>query len=154
MQIEKTCCFTGRREIPKERIREIKLSLLIEITQAIKHGYTNFISGFAEGADLFAAEIISDLKPKMKNLTLHGAIPYRARLNTKDKNFQNLIMNCDDITVISEKSTPDCYFKRNKFMIENSSLLIAVWDGTESGGTYNTIEYAKMKPIDIRVIKI
>ena len=35
--------------------------------------------------------------------------------------------------------------KRNKYMVDQSDLVIAVWDGKKVGGTWNTIKYAKSK---------
>jgi len=41
--------------------------------------------------------------------------------------------------------------KRNKWMVDNCDLLIAIWDGT-SGGTANCVKYAQSIGIDIRII--
>jgi uncharacterized phage-like protein YoqJ len=36
--------------------------------------------------------------------------------------------------------------KRNEYIVDNSSLLLSLWDGT-SGGTKNCLDYAKKKEI-------
>ena len=42
--------------------------------------------------------------------------------------------------------------KRNNYMIDNSSLLIAIYNGSQ-GGTKQTIEKAKEKGLDIKIIE-
>ena len=55
---EKTCCVTGHRDIPEDRIAYVEQELRREVLAAIQDGYTRFISGFAEGADLMFAAIV------------------------------------------------------------------------------------------------
>ena len=38
---------------------------------------------------------------------------------------------------------------RNNFLVDNSSLLLAYYDGRKKGGTYYTVNRAKKKGIDI-----
>ena len=46
-----------------------------------------------------------------------------------------------------------CMQDRNRFMVDNADVLISVWDGVESGGTWNCITYANTKP-ELRHIAI
>ena len=41
--------------------------------------------------------------------------------------------------------------KRNKYMVDNSQYVIAVWDGSKSG-TFNTLKYARKLKRNIMVI--
>ncbi len=41
--------------------------------------------------------------------------------------------------------TPGCMQRRNRYMVDRSSLLIAVYDGIPQGGTLNTLSYAMGK---------
>ena len=59
MDREHTCCFTGHRNIPAEKIETVSAKLRKEITQAAADGYTHFICGFAAGADLIFAEAVA-----------------------------------------------------------------------------------------------
>ena len=58
----KTCCVTGHRDIPKEYLDYVEQELRREVQAAIEDGYTRFISGFAEGADLMFAAIVAEEK--------------------------------------------------------------------------------------------
>lgn len=44
---------------------------------------------------------------------------------------------------ISKEYEKDCMLMRNKFMVDNSNFVIAMWDGRKRGGTYYTLNYAK-----------
>ena len=35
--------------------------------------------------------------------------------------------------------------KRNRYMVDKSDIILAIWNGEKSGGTWNTIEYAQKK---------
>ena len=58
----KTYCVTGHRDVPVQQTEYVKDSLWREIDKAIADGYTRFISGFAEGADQYFAEIVLERK--------------------------------------------------------------------------------------------
>lgn len=59
---EKTCCFTGHREIPEDKSAYVEAMLRKAVDEAIEDGYTRFISGFAEGTDLMFAAIVAEEK--------------------------------------------------------------------------------------------
>ena len=39
--------------------------------------------------------------------------------------------------------------KRNKWMVDNATNVLALYNGQESGGTYKCIEYAKSKNVPV-----
>lgn len=150
--IPKICCVTGHRNIPIEKVDFVTSELKREILLAIENGFTHFISGFAEGVDLIFADIISELK-KQYNITLEAAVPYEGRIKTPDKTFKRLIKNCDIVKVHSNFYEKSCYMKRNKYMVLQSDLVIAIFDGRQSGGTFLTIKYAQALNRKISLIK-
>ena len=60
--VTKTCCITGHRDIPAEKKKFVEEELRKEVAAAIEDGYTRFISGFAEGADLMFAAVVAEAK--------------------------------------------------------------------------------------------
>ncbi len=152
--MQKICCFSGHRKLSIEQKQIAVIGLVGFIDIAIGKGYTKFISGFAEGTDLIAANIIAKNKIRNKNLTLEAAIPYQKRLQSKGEDFQKLLTKCSDINILQDEYSPDCFFKRDRYMVDNSDLLIAVWDGRKHGGTYYTINYAKKCDKEIKIIPI
>ena len=149
MDKEKTCCVTGHRDIPAEQMDRIQKLLRQEILAAIEDGYTHFISGFATGADLLFAVIIAELK-EIYPITLEAAIPYPGRMKTPDETFQRLIRCCDTVKIHSDSYFKGCYMRRNRYLVDQSQRVIAVYDGRPTGGTAATVRYAKGK--DVRVV--
>ena len=152
----RTCCVTGHREIPKEQIKYVKEALKQEIDTAVANGYTNFISGFAEGVDQFFAEAVLEKKKGNPDLRLIAAIPTRQRLNSLQKKERESILldACSDIVVIMENYLPSVYEKRNRYMVENSDRVIAVYDGRKKGGTAGTIRLTHKLNKELRTISV
>lgn len=148
---EHTCCVTGHRDIPTDAKETIWTEVRRELLLAIGDGYTHFISGFATGADLMFGEIIAEAKSSYP-ITLEAAIPYPGRIKTPNADFQRLIECCDVVKVHSERYFKGCFVRRNRYMVDVSQRVIAVYDGRETGGTAATVRYAMRKDLQIRII--
>ena len=60
--------------------------------------------------------------------------------------------------MVSDRYTPQCYFTRNRYMVDSSDMLFALWNGEQSGGTAYTIKYAmsrnkRIEMLDLRYIQ-
>ena len=153
MDKEHTCCVTGHRDIPVEKVPYVQDKLYQELLQTIQDGCTHFVSGFAAGVDLIFAGIVADLKSKYP-ITLEAAIPYLGRMDTPDKAFQRLLKECDIVQVHTDQYSKGCYMVRNRYMVDCSALVIAVHDGRKSGGTAATIKYARQMERDVSEIEL
>ena len=153
----KTCAFTGHRpEKIYGKEAHVISELRREILSAIEDGYTIFVSGGSRGVDLWAADIVLELQRENKDIHLVCAIPFpgfddRWPMDWK-KHLQLVMKKADHIQIIEQAYSPSAYQKRNEFMCDNASRLIAVCDGRPSG-TRNTIEYAYARGIPIRLIE-
>lgn len=152
MDKEHTCCVTGHRDLTEEQKTFVELRLMDEVAFALEDGYTRFISGFADGTDLIFAGIVAIYKAARPGVTLEAAIPNRSRLKTKDPVFQRLLAVCDKVNVLSEGYDPGVFDRRNRWMVDQSSRVIAVHDLRASGGTVRTMRYAEKRGLDIREI--
>lgn len=150
---ENTCCVTGHRDIPEEKISYVQNQLRQEALRAIQSGYTRFLSGFASGADLIFAEIIRELK-KEYPITLEAVLPYLGRVKSPDQTFQRLLKACDSVYVQSVEYNKSCFMTRNRYMVNHSALVIAVYDGRRSGGTAATVRYAHKMERAVREVRI
>ena len=150
----KTCCVTGHREIPSQLQQTLRRRLEQEVQQAIADGYTCFLSGFAEGADLLFAVVVAEQKVEHPDICLEAAIPYRGRYNRLLQNTATraLLDLCTAIHIASETSRPGVYHQRNRYMVERSSRIIAVYDGRKTGGTAYTVQYARRQGKDVRIL--
>ena len=150
-------CFTGHRpEKLKVPEAQVKSSLQKEICQAIADGLTVFITGMARGVDIWAAEIVIQLRNAGEPIKLMCACPYDGFEKSWSQDWKdryNAILEQADHTVyICKHYSKSCFQIRNEWMVDHSARVIAVFNG-ERGGTKNTIDYAKRKSIECRIIE-
>ncbi len=147
------CCFTGHRpeklQCPEDQIiTELKR----EILSAIDSGFTTFISGMARGTDIWAAEIVIELRDLGLPLKLICASPFEGFENSWDENWQhryNLVLQkADLVRFICKHYSRSCFRIRNQWMVDHSMRVIAVYNGS-AGGTRNTINYADSENVPI-----
>ncbi len=95
---------------------------------------------------MYFAEAVLSLRAERPDVTLEGAVPYQGQEKRWSKALQEkyhrLAVACDTLTILKPTYTSGCMMERNRYMVDRSSLLIAVFDG-RPGGTRNTFEYAK-----------
>lgn len=158
----KICAFTGHRPVKLSfKYNEshpdcilLKLMLKVEIIKAIRDGYDYFISGMALGVDTFVAEIVLELKEIYPNIKLECAIPCAGHPNTwplpAQERYYSILERADVVTNVSTESYKGyLMLRRDEYMTNKCSLLIAVFDGVDKGGTAHTINYAKEHKKDI-----
>ena len=147
------CCFTGHRPNKLNYSEsEIKPFLEKAIDNAIADGYVTFITGMEKGTDIWAAEIVLEKKKQNDALHLICAVPhpdFEKRCGFfEERRYNHILKNADYVTTISDHYYKACYQKRNEWMVNHSSLVIAVWNGTASG-TKNTVVYAKHSNVNV-----
>lgn len=151
-----TCCVTGHRSIPAEQLGPVRQALERELDHAIADGCTAFLSGFAEGTDLLFAELVAEKMAENPALRLEAAIPYQGRLDALRKAARTgaLLARCAEIHVAAAAYLPSVYAKRNRYMVERSDRVIAVYDGRAKGGTAGTVRLARAMGKDLRLIPL
>lgn len=151
---KKTCCVTGHRDLPQKEINRVKAALRKEIEKAVADGFTQFMSSFAEGVDQYFAEIVLEMRKSNPALELVAVIPYQKRLdNLRQKKWTyDMLEACTDVVVIREGYQPSVYSHRNRYMVEHSDRVIAVYDGREKGGTAGTIRFTHTMKKELREI--
>lgn len=125
-----------------------------EVCRALEDGYTTFISGFADGADLLFAEIVAQYMQQNPHIFLEAAIPYPNRINNANARLRGILARCSGMRIVSDNYHTQCFAKRNRYMVQQSNRVIAVYDGRESGGTLFTMRYTHCLERDVRVINI
>jgi uncharacterized phage-like protein YoqJ len=157
---EKTCCFTGHRpsKLPwREDERDPRcIALKREISQRIEElylrGCRHFICGMALGCDLYFGEIVAQLRESHPDITLEAAIPCATQSEgwgwEAQARYERLRQLCDQETLIQQHYDRSCMQRRNRYMVDRSSLLIAAYNGT-AGGTRNTVQYAMERGLEI-----
>ena len=161
---DKVACFTGHRsqKLPwgfneeDGRCQKMKERLRIEIVKAIENGYRTFLCGMAIGFDLLCAQTVLSLKEEYPNIRIIGALPCRTqdcKWSNKEKlRYRYVLGRLDGVRCIYGEYISGCMVERNRYMVNSSSLIIALFNG-KSGGTKSTIDFARRQCLDIVIIE-
>ncbi len=153
------CCCTGHRpkgflwnyedkscELHKEYLQILEYAIEQAIT---KNGFGYFISGGAIGADMDFSETVINLREKYPHIQLEIAVPCANQdlkwSKTDKERYHYILEKADRVTILSPYYHRGCMHQRNRYMVDKSELIIAVWNESQSGGTYNTLRYAERK---------
>ncbi len=149
----KTVAFTGHRpeklsfrESEKDekylRFRKIQLKIIKRLAEL---GYTRFISGMARGFDMWAAEDVCALKKENEHIKLVCAVPYvgqqEAWRGEYKSRWEKVVSQSDEVVYTSNQYSKSCFHIRNRYMVDNSEVVVCCFDGT-AGGTAYTVDYA------------
>lgn len=149
---EQTACFTGHRDLP-DGLQPVILRRLKMTIQALYHkGYRYFGAGGAVGFDTLAAKAVLSLKEKCPDIKLILVLPCKdqtARWNDGDKQvYEDILSQADKVVYVSQTYTAGCMQKRNRRLVDGSSVCISYLN-KQSGGTAYTVNYAKQNGLEI-----
>lgn len=162
---EITCCFTGHRPLrlpwgmneADPRCTALKEQLAASLDGIYESGFRHFICGMAIGCDTYFAKAVLALKEKHVDVTLEAAVPcddQADKWNRKQQaQYAELLNQCDTVTYVSHVYSPTCMMKRNEYMIDHASLLLACFNG-QSSGTMKTILYAERNGVRTIILDI
>lgn len=166
MERETTCCFTGHRpdKLPwgeqerDPRCLELKERLTAALEQAYQAGYRHFICGMARGADLYFAEGVLALRGRQADVTLEAARPCETQADSwpegERRRYFAILDQCDYETLVQHHYDRGCMMRRNRYMVDRSAHIIAVYDGVPKGGTAQTLAYALRKGLTTDILTI
>ena len=159
------CCFTGHRpmKLPwgmnesDPRCVAVKLEIAARLEGIYDLGYRHFICGMAIGCDMYFAEAVIALRENHPDVKLEAAIPCGTQPDkwneAQRRRYNRLIDSADIVTVLQYTYTSDCMMRRNQYMVDRSSLLLACYDG-KTGGTMKTILYAQRSGLKTVIVDI
>ncbi len=147
-----TACFTGHREIPAGEQSNILRRTADAILSLYDRGYRTFCAGGALGFDTIAARAVIALRQKYPDIRLHLILPCRdqtAKWSAPDRLlYETIKREANEITYTAESYTRDCMLKRNRQLVEESSVCICYLK-KRTGGTAYTVNYAEQKGLQI-----
>ena len=150
----KICCVTGNRpqKFPwrygkGKKYKKYLVGLARQIEELIARGYTYFISGGALGVDQDFAEAVLRAKQVHAEIKLEIAVPCKTQAalwsEAERLRYRSILERADHTVLLSEQYTRSCMQRRNEYMVDKADLVLAFWNGEQSGGTFSTINYAK-----------
>lgn len=110
------------------------------------------ISGMAAGVDLWAAD-----EARLLGVEVWAARPWAGHTpRVEDEELYAIIIGYAskvvNVTESKDYPGPWVYHKRNEWMVDHATHVLAYWSGKESGGTYACRNYAKKQGVPIRNI--
>ena len=105
--------------------------------------------------DTWAAELVLKKKRTHPQIFLEIALPFAGH-NANEPACQRVQQKADLVHVVgTAKNRRSAFFERNRYMVDHSDLLIAVYCKSHArGGTVATMEYAKKQEIEVIEIPV
>lgn len=139
--ISTTCCFSGHRILKKD-FNVDKLTTVVD--KLISNGYRTFLVGMAWGFDLKVFEVL--LTKKNYNIDIIACVPCKEQSTyfkkEEKQKYEDFLKKADKVVYVSNEYFDGCMQKRNRYMVDNSSILVA-YLYSNIGGTKNTVTYAE-----------
>jgi len=106
----------------------------------------SLITGMARGVDQIAATTAID-----EGVGVRCYFPFPRKFS----NLEDYVILNAEVTRFEQNSyTPDVYLRRDRRIVDDCDVLLVVWDGVKSGGTYYTYKYALAKGKKVEVFNI
>ncbi len=162
--IKRCCAFTGHRprkfpwgyDEADARCVALKQTLAKQIAKLVGAGYTDFLSGMAEGTDTWAALTVLSLKKENPALKLHCVLPCEGQADkwpaSARELYSSILEQADNVVYVTREYSKDCMLKRNRYLVDHAACLLAVYNGEQRGGTAMTVRYARKLKREIIVI--
>lgn len=106
----------------------------------------SLITGMARGVDQIAATTAID-----EGVGVRCYFPFPRKFS----NLEDYVILNAEVTRFEQNAyTPDVYLRRDRRIVDDCDVLLVVWDGVKSGGTYYTYKYALEKGKKVEVFEI
>ena len=158
-----SCAFTGHRptrfsfkyDETHPACIELKKVVAEQIDFLYRQGITDFYTGCALGIDLWAGEAVLALAELHPEIKLHCIVPFAAQdqkwTSEQQARYHALLDRSNDVVLTQEKYSEDCYYIRNRYLVDHADVVLAVYDmqANKRSGTGYTVHYAQAqnKPI-------
>ena len=150
---DQVCCFTGHRQIPDAEAARLWGRLLRQIRALyLERGYTVFLCGGAVGFDQLAAEAVLALRETYPAIRLYLFLPfpgYDENWSERQRLERNtLLKHADGCLYAADAYHKGVYYKRDRMMVNLSSVIIAYLQ-KKRGGAYYTASFAYDSGLEI-----
>ena len=149
---EQTCCFTGHRELPVWGREQLAEKLEDTITGLIDRGIRFYGAGGARGWDTLAAQTVLRLKGRFPHIKLILVFPCRTQTKgwpaADVAEYERIKALADKVVYTSQEYTRGCMHKRNRHLVDHSSVCVCYLT-KKDGGTAYTVDYAERQGLEV-----
>ena len=147
-----TCCFTGHRQIPPGKQAEIVEKLERVIISLYQRGVRFYGAGGARGFDALAAQTVLRLRENCPGMKLILVLPCLTQTRgwpaVDVAEYERIKGLADKVVYTSQAYTAGCMHKRNRHLVDNSSVCVCYLT-QDSGGTAYTVRYARNRGLEV-----
>ncbi len=135
------------------RLKEVLASQIATLADS---GVTDFLSGMALGIDQICAELVLAQREKNPRVKLHCILPCMGQdaqwSDSARRRYRSIIKQADSRVYVNRAYYEGCMLERNKFLVDQCTCLLAVYNGEQRGGTAATVRYAEKAGREIIII--
>lgn len=135
--------------------QELAMKLEETIIGLIEQGVQFYGAGGARGFDTLAAQIILNLKSRYPYIKLILVLPCLTQTrgwSARDvAEYERIKALADKVVYTSQEYTKGCMFKRNRHLVDHSSVCVCYLT-KPSGGTAYTADYARKQGLKVILI--
>lgn len=147
-----SAAITGHRVVPESFDVGKLAEVLLDIT---KRGYRFFYVGMALGFDMLCFDILEKIR-ETQPIKIVACVPCRNQADgwteAQKKEYRRALSSADECVVLGDEYTTGCMHRRNRYMVDRASLVIA-YVIKRTGGAYSTVKYAVQQEKEIIYIK-
>ncbi len=150
---ERTCCFTGHRDISADRLQMVVTGTEAKVRELISQGYRYFGIGGAMGYDTIVAEMLFRLRereyPEIKIILVYPFDGFISRWSdSQQATYARLLPMYDKRVCVCKSASREAYLARDRHLVDYSSACIA-YCTRQTGGTAYTIRYAAARGVPV-----
>ena len=128
-------CFPWGFDEEADSCRRLKLELAQRIMELHQYGVNEFQVACDPGVGLYAAEIVRALRADDQTLRLHCVLPHEEQATKwtpqlRDRYFA-MLESCTSMDCIAPHEQPDAQFTAFQRIIEQSDLVLAVYEAND-----------------------
>ena len=143
-----TVAFTGRRTYLGDADEELRMV----VCDLCERGFTRFLCGMSWGFDLAAARVVMECReryPSVKLVAVEPFAEFRSMFSGEAAALYDQVLAAADERVVVGENDKAAYMHRNDFLVDNSSVVVAWWEGNKRGGTAYTIRRARKHKVEV-----
>ena len=140
--------FTGRRTYAGEADEELSMV----VCDLCERGFTRFLCGMSWGFDLAAARVVMECRKRYPSVELVAVEPFaefRMMFSGEDAVLYDEVLAAANERVVAGENDKLAYMRRNDFLVDNASVIVAWWEGNKRGGTAYTIRRARKRRVEV-----
>lgn len=106
----------------------------------------SLITGMARGVDQIAARVAVK-----EGVGVRCYFPFKHNMSDFEK---SIIERAETTRFEYDKYVPQCYIDRDRRIVDDCDVLLVIWDGVKTGGTYYTYRYALNRGKKMEIFRI